>query len=726
MSGFSISNRPQVGVNKQPLTPAQQSRDVLAGYRTHLGSGENVKSGVIHISTRGGEQKLVRDRAFHLRSRGGAGFGQAAEQIKGHFQKAFEGKVSPDALKGLMAGLDSYLAARGNQLGTKTFAKLYDQFVQEEGKFAQSQDAGGRLLMAGASDRLMVKQPQMAQVDGPQERQHQRDSGAEPQIGGAQVLKGEGKRVQQAKGLADALTVSEPKFLGAGEHANAFEISRPNTKGTVIVADSSGSPPELTAKSFNSGEIGAAAAQSKMLRVAKPLTFFLEVSRELNTQVSHRSGDDSRVAVAAAIKDTYEVPAGEVQKFVAAQTQAGATVKQLAVEMPLGAGSTLRKAFEAAPPTAAQFDQMGAGLYLACTEMHEAGVLHNDIKPANVMFDPASGKVMVVDLGSAEFAGASCKTQKVGSMAGRSEAYTHPSLQDVGRYFSVEGDAFVPNVGGINGHEADRYALGMSMLSTLAPDLEKIPVSVLKQASAQAYAAVLAEPDGNRGSAWLEGLMQALPAAAASVNTGAENQAAVAQQVDGVVAQLGTAFAANPRARDIVEGILWSAIPGPSGARAWNELPKLLIEGQDLSKADQKRLDHWVKTNEAIRTGYLYPDISEASQSTSLYFPRGRSLGDSFGQSAPSNDVSSASSFQPPPVGFGGGVPMGDGRGVGGLGDGMDSSVGSPSQFAPGSIPNSQQQALDGLLDPFRQGDQNDLEGNYDLGSRTDSFSSQQ
>jgi hypothetical protein len=110
MSGFNVSNRPVVDVNRASPSQAEQSHSSLKDYRAHISQGAgDVKSGVLHVDNRGDAQKLRHEKGLNMRARKSEDFGAAANQIKSHFQQAYEGKVSPDALKGLMAGLDAYL-----------------------------------------------------------------------------------------------------------------------------------------------------------------------------------------------------------------------------------------------------------------------------------------------------------------------------------------------------------------------------------------------------------------------------------------------------------------------------------------------------------------------------------------------------------------------------------------------------------------------------------------
>ncbi len=609
MSGFNVSNRPVLNVNGAPLTQAEQSQSLLKDYRAHISNGANaVKSGVLHIDNRGGAQKLLRDQALHMRSRKSEGFGEAADQIKSHFHQAYEGKVSQDAFKGLMAGLDAYLLARGNQLGTKTFAKLFDAFERESASFHASGKAGGQLLPNETSDLLRAvagpKRPRIT-VEGPHQRQEarrqQNQAAREPtdglrmQIVLPPKLTPVEKRVPQLLGLVNAVgrngQLLGARHLASGSNSNVFELIEKAGDGqsvSVMSVDYRGGFARITAESFGHGELAAAAIRAPMPHVAKATAFVLEVEHALNEQVSHRDADGKRIEVAGSIKDVYEVPASQVKGFVKANE--GAIITQLAVKMPAGSGSNLKKVFSDLRPTPTQFNQVAAGLYLAIGEMHTAGLQHNDVKLANITFDTSTGQLMLVDMGTADTVSSIFKPSLAGtfkpSLAGMSVAYAHPACAnraylDLGRY---------PIAGAIEGPETDRYAFAMVMLKTLAPSLSQIPAFTIRSVSDKVYMNLVNSRDSEAvGQRWLEGLMQGLAEIDLS-ELHEEQRDPALKACHKALEELGVAFKENASAKHLLYQTFASAMPGKSGLNAWKELAVTLAGAEGLLPDDLKAL----------------------------------------------------------------------------------------------------------------------------------------
>jgi serine/threonine protein kinase len=614
MSGFNVSNRPVVNVNGSPLTQAEQSQSLLKDYRAHISNGANaVKSGVLHIDNRGGAQKLLRDQALHMRSRKSEGFDQAADQIKSLFHQAYEGKVSQDAFKGLMAGLDAYLLARGNQLGTKTFAKLFDAFERESASFQASEQAGGKLLPDDTSDLLRAAAgPKLLRitVQGPHQRQEalrqQNQAARGPSTGAVFAIVSppkltfDQKKVSQLEGLAHAVDrngqLLEGRHIGTGANANAFELIEKAGDGqfvSVMTVDHKGMFAQITENSFGHGELAAAAVRAPMPHVAKATVFVLEVERDLNEQVSHRSADGKRVDVAGSVKDVYEVPASQVKGFVKANE--GATITQLAVKMPSGSGSNLNTVFSTQRPTPAQLNQVAAGLYLAIGEMHTAGLQHNDVKPANITFDTSTGQLMLVDLGSAGTEKNS-GTRKP-SLGGMSVSYAHPACANAS--YLAESDMVDPIAGAIAGPETDRYAFAMVILNTLAPSLSKVPEFSLRSVSDKVYRELVNSGDGaSLGQRWLDGLMKGLAETDFSELHNEQKPSALEAR-NKALEELRTAFRENSAAKTLASQAFASAMPGEPGLNAWKELAVTLAGSQGLSPGDSNALQRQVSVVQA-------------------------------------------------------------------------------------------------------------------------------
>ena len=190
-------------------------------------------------------------------------------------------------------------------------------------------------------------------------------------------------------------------------------------------------------------------------------------------------------------------------------------VKAIAVEMPAGASTTILDAAKESPLTNDEFMSLVKGLHQGQSEMQAAGIIHHDIKPANVTFDRDKGQVMYVDLGSAEQLSPGGKTDRLNS---NSSLYLRPDIQN-----GVE-----------HGVEVDRYAIAMTILSSLSPSLEAvaggdtIARSIFEKGSRAPEA---------QGTPWADAISRSLAEAKGS----ATNQA-VRQQIEKAEAELQASF----------------------------------------------------------------------------------------------------------------------------------------------------------------------------------------
>ncbi|MGW1002320.1 serine/threonine-protein kinase [Streptomyces sp. NPDC002520] len=87
-------------------------------------------------------------------------------------------------------------------------------------------------------------------------------------------------------------------------------------------------------------------------------------------------------------------------------------------------GSLADRITTSGPVDAAEAARIGIDLLSALGTAHEAGVLHRDVKPANVLVESGTDRVVLTDFGIAQVAGASTLTE-TGSFVGSPE-YTAP------------------------------------------------------------------------------------------------------------------------------------------------------------------------------------------------------------------------------------------------------------------------------------------------------------
>ncbi|WP_051722565.1 serine/threonine-protein kinase [Streptomyces albus] len=120
--------------------------------------------------------------------------------------------------------------------------------------------------------------------------------------------------------------------------------------------------------------------------------------------------------------------------------------------MQLVAGQTLRDR-ATAPLPLPEVTGLGAALADALAHVHDAGIVHRDVKPANILLDTGS-RPYLTDFGISQFVGTTAHTA-TGALVGTA-AYMAPE--------QVTGEGAGP--------PADVYALGLVLLECLKGDLE--------------------------------------------------------------------------------------------------------------------------------------------------------------------------------------------------------------------------------------------------------------
>ncbi|GGU95218.1 hypothetical protein GCM10010275_36330 [Streptomyces litmocidini] len=121
--------------------------------------------------------------------------------------------------------------------------------------------------------------------------------------------------------------------------------------------------------------------------------------------------------------------------------------------MELVRGTTLRRRIAAAALAPAEACRIGAALASALAHVHEAGVVHRDVKPANILLDEA-GTPRLTDFGISRLLGTTAQTV-TGTLVGTA-AYMAPE-QVLGRGA---------------GPAADIYSLGLVLIESIKGELE--------------------------------------------------------------------------------------------------------------------------------------------------------------------------------------------------------------------------------------------------------------
>ncbi|MFF0561975.1 serine/threonine-protein kinase [Streptomyces sp. NPDC004266] len=121
--------------------------------------------------------------------------------------------------------------------------------------------------------------------------------------------------------------------------------------------------------------------------------------------------------------------------------------------MELVRGTTLRRRIAAAALAPAEACRIGAALASALAHVHEAGVVHRDVKPANILLDEA-GTPRLTDFGISRLLGTTAQTV-TGALVGTA-AYMAPE-QVLGR---------------AAGPAADIYSLGLVLIESIKGELE--------------------------------------------------------------------------------------------------------------------------------------------------------------------------------------------------------------------------------------------------------------
>lgn len=546
---------------------ADQAANTLKEYVSHLRDPNSgtVKDGVLFLrANKDGSSQIRRDLALSFRSRSGQEFKRAGEEFKTLFKQAYQERMDPRQYAALERSLSTYLNARSGQMGTKSLVQFHAAFEQAANRYA-SLTAQARALPASVTADLVV-----GKSDNPLGRLNVLRAGAAvPADAPAQPAAQEvaasdapalsrDQRAQRALAQAYGPESSQVSLLGAGANSQAFLVQSPNQDSSSVITVPAMTT-ALTQDSLGTGELAAATARAPMPHVAKPTSFLLRVTVEMDEQLSHRGGDRA-VGIAGEQYETYEVPAENLRAFLQATDAQGSKVILSGVKMPAGPSTNVTQALQGQAIEPGAFMRLASGLYQGLHEMAAADLVHHDVKPDNVAFDPRSGQVMLIDTGATvQLDRATGQTNRVPQ---RTEKFMSPSI------------GLIPGPGEQlsepHGVEADRYAFAMTLMCTLSPALMKndqIPTQALRE--------VL-----NHGATHAQGRMGAFM-------HGLDNPSGSSADKDlaSVVArELRVAFERDPSARPLLEQALASGMTqGAESQKHWDAVAdQLRAQGADL------------------------------------------------------------------------------------------------------------------------------------------------
>jgi Protein kinase domain len=571
MAGFTIAGGKaehlkliQEGVNKE-LT-AEKSRDLLKNYRAHLISEDGVKAGVIHIRNEGGADKLVRDRAYHLRSRGGEGFKNTADFLKATFASAYENKVGPQKYKALTEALEKYLGNRDKQLGTKTFANLVDLFEKAVLQHEAAVGASGVAVSADTAALLSGKREDQVlsnfKVIAPRNRNAEQP--AEPEVSFQDVK----KNVEDGLAKNFGKTV---KSMGEGSNMRAYKLGESDSEGFVVTMPKNRQfSIDLSLEQLEVGDVvvADAARRSPMPQVIIPTSYIVSVSRFSSLQVSHQTGQKKSVSIQGNNSELFEVPIEHVRDFIKAQGD-DATFKLVGVRMPVGAGTNLQEAVEGKPKDPVnfpprplesdEFSKVASHIVQGLDEMHRAGVLHHDIKPANLVYDRESGQVKIIDLGCAVPLNQEGKTNQ---LKGYSPGFMPKPVQR--QPLSAHGP------------EVDRYAMAVTLLNAMAPSMPVMRVlKEFDEASEKIWNGL--DPEQDPVELYVNALRDAAnPNLEGMREAEAEVRRETAKDAAEALKELESSFNRIENSRSILQTAFRAGAPGPAGKEAWETLQRML------------------------------------------------------------------------------------------------------------------------------------------------------
>ena len=334
---------------------------------------------------------------------------------------AYKDRLAPEAYDALMTRLDKYLArSEYTGFGSRHFTRFIREFENAADRYGRD---GAIMPLDADTGRLLATRRIKA-------------------MGGPDLLTADVAKSANRMGVA-SLTENLPSavtLLGTGSEGTAFKAER---NGEPVVVKLNAGPQDLDTE-LKSGDVAACRVQSKMPHVAAPTAFIVEVRKD-----------------GEAKGPVYVVPSAELPGMVKAALTEGRggerQVRLLGTEAPFAAGAPLATVMKQGPLTEGEALSLARGMALGMEELRANGLVHQDIKPDNVMLDRSTGEVRLIDVSAQTQLSRDAGGPLLTRSAVGSPPYQSPLARDRERG---------------HGFEADRYSFAVTLLAGLAPRLD--------------------------------------------------------------------------------------------------------------------------------------------------------------------------------------------------------------------------------------------------------------
>jgi hypothetical protein len=434
-----------------PLMDAAASRKTVQdiAHQIHVGShhGKN-RVGYLRIQNIGQvataqETKVqVKSLGFFKRlfSRGDdVKAAKSADFLKNLLVAAYQDKVPEQELNKTLAAFDKHVARQGmDGVGGRHFARYVNQL---EKLSLQSPGPGMDVVTEGQAEAFgnYIKPQGLERAEL---LEHKAQWGREMKVKVQHLLAGGVQNGQQVQllgegaegraydgGAADILKVyNHPNAVGA--HQDKHTIAR-------------------------RGDLAAIHAKKDMPHLALPQAYYLKA------QFTPANGQEEKTVF-------YKVKADAIQDFcqqmadVASATDSSINLTHQGTVMARVAGQSLLNDKQAVDdPT---FKKVALGLHAALLQMGENKFMHNDIKPDNIIFNPADQSLKLIDLGGLTKISDDPSRQQETLQLGR--IGSPPFQSPLAFRQDPQTGEKMPH-----GAEADRYGCAMVLLASLEPEV---------------------------------------------------------------------------------------------------------------------------------------------------------------------------------------------------------------------------------------------------------------